>query len=63
MPVEVAMKRRRLLVGPAISLLAVLLAFPVRPAVAVEPVSVIEMDGAIGPVTVRLLDSALARRR
>jgi membrane-bound serine protease (ClpP class) len=61
MRLEAAMKRRWLLAGPAISLLAVLLALPVRPAAAVEPVSLIEMDGAIGPVTVRLLDSALVR--
>jgi membrane-bound serine protease (ClpP class) len=60
---EAVMTRRRLLAGPAISLLTVLLALVVRPAAAVEPVSLIEMDGAIGPVTVRLLDAALVRAR
>ena len=53
------MKRRRLLVGPAMSLLALLLAAPAPRATAAEPVSIIEMDGAISPITVRLLDNAI----
>jgi membrane-bound serine protease (ClpP class) len=60
---EAVMTRRRLLVGPAIFLLTAFLALAVRPAAAVEPVSLIEIDGAIGPVTVRLLDAALVRAR
>jgi membrane-bound serine protease (ClpP class) len=53
--------KQRFLAVPLIPLLAVLLALSTRPATAAVPVSVIEMDGAIGPVTVRLLDSAIAR--
>ncbi len=57
------MKRRRLLAGPAMFLVALLLAWPPRPAAAAEPVSLIEIDGAITPITVRLLDTALDRAR
>ena len=55
------MKRRRLLVGPAIFLLILLLVS--SSAFAADPVSIIEMDGAIGPITVRLLNAALERAR
>jgi membrane-bound serine protease (ClpP class) len=55
------MKRRRLLAGPATFLLVFLLGCSaVR---AAEPVSIIEMDGAIGPITVRLLSNAIERAR
>ena len=57
------MKRRHLLVGPATLLLVLLLGFSARPAAAAEPVSIIEMDGAISPITVRLLAAALERAR
>ncbi|HEV8441420.1 MAG TPA: nodulation protein NfeD [Methylomirabilota bacterium] len=56
------MERRCLLAVPAIVLLAILFGCPV-PAVAVPPVSLIEMDGAITPITVRLLSGALDRAR
>jgi membrane-bound serine protease (ClpP class) len=55
------MKRRRLLAGPATFLLVFLLG--PSAARAAEPVSIIEMDGAIGPITVRLLSNALERAR
>jgi len=55
------MKRRRLLAGPATFLLVLLLVS--SSAFAAEPVSIIEMDGAIGPITVRLLNGALERAR
>jgi len=57
------MKRRRLLAGRAVFLFALLLAWPARPSAAAEPVSLIEIDGAITPITVRLLDTALERAR
>jgi len=57
------MKRRCLLAGPATLLLVFLLGLSALPAVAVEPVSIIEMDGAISPITVRLLSSAIERAR
>ncbi len=57
------MIRRRLLAGSAILFLVFLLGFPASPAAAVEPVSLIEMDGAISPITVRLLSEALDRAR
>ncbi|HYB43772.1 MAG TPA: nodulation protein NfeD, partial [Candidatus Methylomirabilis sp.] len=52
---------RRLLAGTASSLLAFLLGCST--ATAARPVSIIEMDGAIGPITVRLLSNALERAR
>src|SRR5215470_15581216 len=55
------MKRRRLPAGPATFLLVLVLLSP--SAFAAEPVSIIEMDGAIGPITVRLLNAALERAR
>jgi len=55
------MKRRRLPAGPATFLLVLVLAS--SSALAAEPVSIIEMDGAIGPITVRLLNAALDRAR
>ncbi len=55
------MTRRRLLAGPATFLLVLLLGFST--ARAAEPVSIIEMEGAIGPITVRLLSAALERAR
>ena len=55
------MKRRRLLAGPATFLLILLLVS--SSAFAADPVSIIEMDGAIGPITVRLLNGALERAR
>jgi membrane-bound serine protease (ClpP class) len=55
------MKRRRLLAGPATFLLVLVLVS--SSALAAEPVSIIEMDGAIGPITVRLLNAALERAR
>jgi membrane-bound serine protease (ClpP class) len=55
------MTRRRLLAGPATFLLVFLLGFSTGRAA--EPVSIIEMDGAIGPITVRLLSNALERAR
>jgi len=55
------MKRRRLLAGPATFLLILLLVSST--AFAADPVSIIEMDGAIGPITVRLLNGALERAR
>jgi membrane-bound serine protease (ClpP class) len=55
------MKRRRLLAGPATFLLVLLLVS--SSAFAADPVSIIEMDGAIGPITVRLLNAALERAR
>ena len=55
------MTRRRLFVGPATFLLVLLLGS--RPRVAAEPVSIIEIDGAIGPITVRLLNAAIERAR
>src|SRR6266545_2272008 len=61
--VEATMKRRHLLVGPATLLLVLLLGFSARPAAAAQPVSIIEMDGAISPITVRLLAAALERAR
>jgi membrane-bound serine protease (ClpP class) len=57
------MTRRRLYVGMAISLLVLVVAVSARPAAAAEPVSLIEMDGAISPITVRLLSSAIERAR
>src|SRR6058998_3886890 len=57
------MKRRCLLAGPATLLLVFLLGLSALPAVAVEPVSIIEMDGTISPITVRLLSSAIERAR
>ncbi|PYO55291.1 MAG: serine protease, partial [Candidatus Rokuibacteriota bacterium] len=57
------MKRRSLLAGPATLLLVFLLGLSALPAVALEPVSIIEMDGAISPITVRLLSSAIERAR
>ena len=55
------MKRRRLLAGPATFLLVLLLVSST--ALAAEPVSIIEMDGAIGPITVRLLSAAIEHAR
>ncbi len=55
------MTRRCLLAGSATLLLVLLLGCSV--ARAVEPVSIIEMDGAIGPITVRLLSAALEHAR
>src|SRR5262245_23854638 len=55
------MKRRRLLAGPATFLLVLVLVS--SSALAAEPVSIIEMDGTIGPITVRLLNAALERAR
>src|SRR5215468_3305007 len=55
------MKRRRLPAGPATFLLVLVLVS--SSAWAVEPVSIIEMDGTIGPITVRLLNAALERAR
>ena len=55
------MTRRRLLASPATFLVVFLLGFST--ARAAEPVSIIEMDGAIGPITVRLLSNALERAR
>ena len=52
---------RRLLAGSLTFLVATLL--HCATAAAVEPVSVIEIDGTIGPITVRLLASALERAR
>jgi membrane-bound serine protease (ClpP class) len=52
---------RRLLAGPATFLLVFLLGSST--ARATQPVSIIEMDGAIGPITVRLLSNALERAR
>src|SRR6058998_158897 len=57
------MKRRCLLAGPATLLLVFLLGLSALPAVALEPVAIIEMDGAISPITVRLLSSAIERAR
>jgi membrane-bound serine protease (ClpP class) len=57
------MTRRRLYVGMAISLHVLVAAVSARPAAAAEPVSLIEMDGAISPITVRLLSSAIQRAR
>src|SRR5262245_8432475 len=56
------MKRRRL-PGSAVLLLALVFSLTPRPVAAVEPVSIIEMDGTISPITVRLLDNALERAR
>jgi membrane-bound serine protease (ClpP class) len=53
--------RRRRCTGPATFLLILLLGSPAAPAA--SPVSIIEMDGAIGPITVRLLSAALERAR
>jgi membrane-bound serine protease (ClpP class) len=53
--------RRRRCAGPATFLLILLLGSPA--AHAASPVSIIEMDGAIGPITVRLLSAALERAR
>src|SRR5262249_28279589 len=44
-----------------LAVLAVLLVAPVAPASAAQPVSTIKLDGVISPVTVRLVESALAR--
>jgi membrane-bound serine protease (ClpP class) len=55
------MTRRRLLAGPATFLLVFLLGLSAARAAA--PVSIIEMDGTIGPITVRLLSAALERAR
>ncbi|HXJ78062.1 MAG TPA: nodulation protein NfeD [Candidatus Methylomirabilis sp.] len=55
------MKRRRLLASPASFFLVLLLGFST--ARAAPPVSIIEMDGAIGPITARLLSAALDRAR
>src|SRR4029077_18901986 len=52
---------RRLLAGFLAFFVAVLLRSST--AAAVEPVSVIELDGAIGPITVRLLSAAIERAR
>jgi membrane-bound serine protease (ClpP class) len=60
---ETTMTRRRLLAGPAILFLVFLLGLPASPAAAAEPVSIIEMDGTISPITVRLLSAALERAR
>ena len=57
------MTRRGLYGGMAISLLVLVAAVSARPAAAAEPVSLIEMDGAISPITVRLLSSAIERAR
>ena len=55
---------RRLLASPVFVLLLVLpLALCAVPAHAVDPVSVIAVDGAISPITVRLLDGAIERAR
>jgi len=52
---------RRLLTGSLAFLVAVLLRSST--AAAVEPVSIIEIDGTIGPITARLLSGALDRAR
>src|SRR6266511_4368620 len=61
--VEATRKRPHLPVGPATLLLVLLLGFSARPAAAAQPVSIIEMEGAISPITVRLLAAALERAR
>jgi membrane-bound serine protease (ClpP class) len=55
------MTRRRLLAAPAAFLLVFLAG--ISTARAAAPVSLIQMDGTIGPITVRLLDNALAQAR
>src|SRR5262249_61642050 len=52
---------RRLPAVPASFLLVLVIAS--SSALAAEPVSIIEMDGAIGPITARLLNAALDRAR
>ena len=54
------MKQGRFLAGGLVLLFGLLFAFPAT-AAAAQPVSVIELDGAITPVTVRLLSAAIDR--
>ncbi len=53
--------KRPILAAPLMLLAVVLLVLPACPAGAAAPVTLIQMDGAITPVTVRLLDMALER--
>jgi len=57
------MNGRRLLVALTALLVALLPGYPTPPAAAVEPVSLIAIDGTISPITVRLLDHAIERAR
>jgi membrane-bound serine protease (ClpP class) len=57
------MKRWFPLAVPAVLAFALLLCAWSQPASGAEPVALIEMDGAISPITVRLLDQALERAR
>ena len=58
------MKRAHSAVVVVLAALAVLAAgFPGAAALAAAPVSLIELDGAITPITVRLLDTAIGRAR